>query len=506
MSIHDLEAYRGCPGASYLRFSSIAQRLGDSSRRQMMASTALMVQFDIQPVPSLMMADEGLSAYRSRHIKDGALGEFLRRAVARQLPDRLVLIVEDLDRLSRDRPMRAFSQFGQIIENDVAIFTVIDSQLYTKSSLASNMSQLFLSLGRMIQSHWDSKIKGDRVKESWNAERRLRISDVHPGWIRPNADRSDWEIIPEKQEIIIQILEKCRDGIGLDRIAHHLNKTGVMALSNRKTTLGGWHDGTIRRLITSRDVLGEIEVGEYVENKRRTTGEFIKKYPPVVDERLWQSANDALRQRRKTGGAHAAKMVNLFSGMCVCGVCGGRMRIKRSRKAYLICSNAKFRDCSNRVMTRYDGLERFVIDWFASVCWTVPDDEAERRTVENEIAVVTREVELSARAYASAFKRHHRDEDTLTKTTLSEMKTEHQLLDARLEKLKRESRGSSTIERDAAVKRAMASIAQMDDLPADQRSALRSKLNSDLRRVIHSITIGPGDKVHIQVGKPKNDK
>jgi hypothetical protein len=49
----------------------------------------------------LSLRDEGLSTYHQKHVTQGALGTFLRAVEDGRIPDGSVLIVEDLDRLSR---------------------------------------------------------------------------------------------------------------------------------------------------------------------------------------------------------------------------------------------------------------------------------------------------------------------------------------------------------------------------------------------------------------------
>ncbi|PXX33682.1 hypothetical protein NA66_1010206 [Burkholderia pyrrocinia] len=62
---------------------------------------------------SLSLRDEGLSAYHQRHVRQGALGVFLRAVEDSQVPAGSVLIVEGLDRLSRAELLQAQAQLAQ---------------------------------------------------------------------------------------------------------------------------------------------------------------------------------------------------------------------------------------------------------------------------------------------------------------------------------------------------------------------------------------------------------
>src|SRR5438105_4565899 len=88
---------------SYIRFSTPAQKTGDSLRRQTEARDDwLKVHPDVKLDTSLRMTDEGISARHGKNRSDKAcLGAFLNLVEGGRVSRGSYLLVENLDRLSR---------------------------------------------------------------------------------------------------------------------------------------------------------------------------------------------------------------------------------------------------------------------------------------------------------------------------------------------------------------------------------------------------------------------
>ena len=112
---------------------------------------------------SLTLRDEGLSAYHQRHIKQGALGVFLRAVDDGLVPEGSVLIIETLDRLSRAEPIVAQALLSQIINAGISVVTASDGKEYSRESLRANPMDLVYSLLVMIRAHEESDTKSRRV-------------------------------------------------------------------------------------------------------------------------------------------------------------------------------------------------------------------------------------------------------------------------------------------------------------------------------------------------------
>lgn len=92
---------------SYVRFSSPEQLKGDSLRRQLSLSAGYAKRHGFVVDESLKLQDLGVSAYKGKHLQRGALGGFLKAIENGQVLAGSVLLVEALDRISRQEPWDA---------------------------------------------------------------------------------------------------------------------------------------------------------------------------------------------------------------------------------------------------------------------------------------------------------------------------------------------------------------------------------------------------------------
>src|SRR5215471_18471211 len=90
---------------SYIRFSSPEQAKGDSIRRQESLRDAWLAKTGAVLDTSLSLRDEGVSAFAGAHRQNAdrhALAAFLELVKQGRIPRGSYLIVESLDRLSRE--------------------------------------------------------------------------------------------------------------------------------------------------------------------------------------------------------------------------------------------------------------------------------------------------------------------------------------------------------------------------------------------------------------------
>jgi DNA invertase Pin-like site-specific DNA recombinase len=86
---------------SYLRFSTPEQAKGDSRRRQLAMAERYAAEHHLRLDKHLSFRDLGVSAFRSKNAKEGALRAFLEAIEHNLVPQESVLLIESLDRLSR---------------------------------------------------------------------------------------------------------------------------------------------------------------------------------------------------------------------------------------------------------------------------------------------------------------------------------------------------------------------------------------------------------------------
>src|SRR5262245_887480 len=100
---------------SYIRFSRKKQQKGESFRRQSEFAGEVCAENAWTLDQSLTLHDLGVSAFRGANAKFGALGCFLEAVRRGRVPKGSVLIIESIDRLSRNKVGEALQLFISIL-------------------------------------------------------------------------------------------------------------------------------------------------------------------------------------------------------------------------------------------------------------------------------------------------------------------------------------------------------------------------------------------------------
>jgi DNA invertase Pin-like site-specific DNA recombinase len=356
---------------SYIRFSSPEQAKGDSFRRQSERADAWAKDNGYQIVKR--WSDLGVSGYRGKNARTGGFGEFLKVAEEGQLPPDSVLLVENLDRVSREKPRMALERFLRVIGLGIGIVTITDQQKYTAESIDSDPTGmgLFGSLMVMIRAHGESKLKAVRVSASWSKKREaaraksLPLSDRIPGWLESRRDPTGRRIFSEdkhRADIVRRIFDETVQGLGRRAIVKGLNRDGEKSFLSEK----GWQPSSIIKIIRARTTVGEYQPHRRDEDGRRVPdGDPIKDYyPAVIDEGLWVRANASVDVRRKgSAGRPQAEVANLIRGLARCH-CGSRMLALNKGPPpkggrYYVCSEAAREGaCDNNRLWNFKDIER----------------------------------------------------------------------------------------------------------------------------------------------------
>ena len=158
---------------SYLRFSTPEQASGDSRRRQLAMAEEYAADHHLKLDRQLSFRDLGVSAFHGENAKDGALRAFLEAIEHNLVPKGSFLLVESLDRLSRDRILAAQSLFLQIVQAGITIVTLVDQRSYSIESLNRNPIDLIISLVVMMRANEESQTKSYRIREVFAQKRSI---------------------------------------------------------------------------------------------------------------------------------------------------------------------------------------------------------------------------------------------------------------------------------------------------------------------------------------------
>src|SRR5947208_3498002 len=151
---------------SYLRFSSPAQATGDSIRRQTQAREQwLAAHPEAHLDASLVMTDAGRSAYRRKDWDTYALARFVEHIKSGRVEPGSYLLVENLDRLSREDAGEATELFLSIVNRGVIVVQL--SPVVMEFARPVNTHSLMFAIMELSRGHSESVIKSERCRAAW---------------------------------------------------------------------------------------------------------------------------------------------------------------------------------------------------------------------------------------------------------------------------------------------------------------------------------------------------
>src|SRR5262249_30287928 len=145
---------------SYIRFSTPAQADGDSIARQTRLRDAWLQRHqDVRLDTTLKLTDEGVSGYHGKHHSNQkhALAQFRDLAVRGRIPKGSFLLIENMDRLSREKPVVAVNLLTGLLMAGIRVVQLAPDEL----ELTEDSDLFSLFRGQMSQGrgHDESKTK-----------------------------------------------------------------------------------------------------------------------------------------------------------------------------------------------------------------------------------------------------------------------------------------------------------------------------------------------------------
>jgi DNA invertase Pin-like site-specific DNA recombinase len=290
---------------SYARFSSRQQEKGDSLRRQTDLARAYCKRRG-WTLSEQTYRDLGVSAFRGKNALIGNLGEFLKAVASGSVPAGSVLLVESLDRITRQGIDEGYEIVKRVLRAGVRLVTLAPEREFDAAatkSLSKGALEIQLILERAAE---ESERKSERIRAAWQGRRKkardgedVLVAGLLPAWIENRNGKL--RAIPERAKVVKRIFALAASGYGRTRIAEALKAEGMPSFSGRPD----WPSCAIGFILTDRRAVGEYrprKTDPTVQDRRRLVpdGEPIPNYyPPVVSEREWLAARAGMNQRRR---------------------------------------------------------------------------------------------------------------------------------------------------------------------------------------------------------------
>ncbi|KQT83112.1 recombinase family protein [Aurantimonas sp. Leaf443] len=484
---------------SYIRFSTPDQARGDSLRRQLAAARAWCEARGLDLDDSLR--DLGISAFKGAHRDIGALRSFLSLVESGQVPRGSFLIVESLDRLSREAVLDAAARLFDLIRAGVIVVTLSDGQIYSEERLRTDWTPLIVSIAVMARAHEESRIKGERVGAAWAAKKAAAreegrpLTSRCPEWLVLEDGR--FVVREDRAEVVLTIFRWAIEGYGRRQIIAKLNEAGT------PTWRGGvgWQTSTVGKILTGRLVLGEYQphVGSSRAGTRQPAGDpVIGYYPRIIDEDTYWRAQQASQGRRVAAGRRGRGVAHLLLGLGRCTRCGAAMHLvnkgsgTKNGKPFFECSTASRKaGCENSGRWRVDHIEHRLlrglayVDAGAVLNGAQPTAEADRVSI---FAARLAEVERARARLLALVEEGDEGAVARYRTLGDEAKTiKRELADA--------TKAAATAAADPGLKARLGEAVDlsraMDEAEGDERHAIRTRLAEQLRQLVAEVRYDP---------------
>ena len=375
----------------YRRVSSGIQLEGTGLERQYENTTAYIERHGLELVRTY--SDRGVSAFRGKNRRVGELALILRHIETGIIRSGEHLIIESVDRLSRQDPLDALDTFREVLRLGIIVHNVYEGTTFTLDDLR-NMGKLTGLLYSMGRANEESRYKSSRVADA-HAKARVNgtiVAGSIPSWLSVKKDGNGAKRFTVKRieaKIVKRMFEMCANGLSSYEIAKRLTADKIKPFGVARRRIGSksvglhhWNATSILDILKGRSVLGEHK--SYTTSYDPQTGKRIltlastnpSYYEPIISPDLWQRANDALKSRLKarSRGRTGATFANVLKDVVVCDHCQNSMHIKvqyehgtRNRYTRLRCSGRSENICSNAKMPRYLAVEAAILEFVSEI-------------------------------------------------------------------------------------------------------------------------------------------
>ena len=303
---------------SYIRFSARRQEKGDSIRRQTNLRDCWLKRHPEHALDTgLRLADLGKSAFHGANLdkNSGDLGKFVHLVHTGKIPSGSILILENLDRFSRQQTRKAYRVFCDLVDAGIVIQTLAPEMTIDSTNI-DDMQVVLPTITYMQLAHEYSRGLSRRVSASWDARRKKAASGQivhgpHPAWLSLDRKTSKFSIRPEGRKALNYIFARSKEGCGTATLCKELNA------KFKPLGKGKWNEPYIRQILTNRAVLGEFQPCTREGEKKVPCGPPVKDYyPRMISDELFYAAKEATKNKAHWKGS-GERWVNPFGGLLV---------------------------------------------------------------------------------------------------------------------------------------------------------------------------------------------
>ncbi|MCL1976245.1 MAG: recombinase family protein [Firmicutes bacterium] len=252
------------------------------------------------------------------------------------------ILVKDISRFSRD-----YLEAGDYLQRKFPLWGVrFISVTDNFDSLRSDATQLKIALWSLLSYQYsiDLSKKIQEVISHKQATGTYIPAKLPYGYKKVYSKQgTEWALDEQTAPIVQQLFLDVLSGLSAFAVASNLNKQKVPAPSSEF-----WSSGSIIRVLKNMTYIGTLVTRKTQNNiiaGRRTIHlppedwiRHIGHHDPIIDEKTYYAVQQVLSQRHSFT-SRQSQPEDFFCGKLYCGICGRKMRLKRSGNGsiYYIC-------------------------------------------------------------------------------------------------------------------------------------------------------------------------
>ncbi len=275
--------------------------------------------------------DEGVSAYKvdgengllAANMHKGNLATFLARVENGEIKKGSVLIIEKLDRFSRNYYDIVFPVWLNLLQSGIEIYSCVSNVHYTLESIRKNPMLAGMALIEMANANEYSSGMANRIGKAFSLRlaqcakgKKMNLGNWQPGWVDFKGERGqEGEFsLNAHAATIRRIVAEYVGGASMISIAKGLNRDGVTTRLGNK-----WAQATVEKILKDEALIG----GKTIKGVK-----LHQFFPPVISHDQWVQLQARLADNkdRKGGSPRSDRIVNLFRNRCRCAKCAGALR------------------------------------------------------------------------------------------------------------------------------------------------------------------------------------
>jgi DNA invertase Pin-like site-specific DNA recombinase len=439
---------------------------------------------------SLHLQDLGVSAFRGENSATEALAGFLEAIRTHKVKAGDVLLVESLDRLTREAAQEALGLFLAILKTGVEIYTCEPERHYTRASTAWEIMEALVFMER---AHNESSTKSMRGLAYWQERRKhMTGQPIHqycPAWLKLSENKSKFVVIPQAAKAIKLIFKWAGEGLGLNPITAKLNAKGIEPIARKDI----WCRSYVAKLLKDKALLGYFQPHAYKGGQRVPVGDAILDYfPQIITEREWYAVRHAVKERGKELGPRGVGVASLFTSLIHDARDGEKMHLiyssssrKNNTRMLLSWGARNGKPGSVRLPFAYDGVERA----FGATLKELTASDllgGEIDTREEDIAALSgRLEELNEKIHKVQERVEQEPEIEALLRLLERLDRERKSTSERLEQL----RASTASQQPSSLDEAQSLIKLLGTVQGEQRRELRLKIRARIKQLVSEIWV-----------------